>query len=37
MWGSLCLVGTILVSPILAFALLIQKHLVRGLTFGAIR
>lgn len=37
MWGPLCFVGTISVLPILAFALLIQKHLVRGLTFGAIR
>jgi len=37
MWGPLCFVGFISVLPILAFALFIQKHLVRGLTFGAIR
>ena len=35
-WGQIAAVGTIITIPILIFSLLVQKHLVRGLTFGAI-
>jgi len=35
-WGQIAAVGTVTTIPILIFSLLVQKHLVRGLTFGAI-
>ena len=35
-WGQIAAVGTIITIPILVFSLVVQKHLVRGLTFGAI-
>lgn len=37
MWGELTATGTIIMAPILIFAILVQKYLVRGLTFGAIK
>ena len=36
-WGELCAAGTIIMIPLLAFALLMQQHLVRGLTLGAVK
>ena len=36
-WGEYMAVATIAVLPIMAFTLVLQKHLVRGLTFGAVR
>jgi len=30
-------VGTLAVLPIMIFTLVLQRHLVRGLTFGAVR
>ncbi len=36
-WGSLSAAGTVIVLPILVFALLVQRHLVRGLTAGAVK
>ena len=36
-WGPYLAVGTIAVLPIMVFTLLLQRHLVRGLTFGAVR
>jgi len=35
-WGQIAAVGTVITIPILVFSLIVQKHLVRGLTFGAI-
>lgn len=35
-WGQIAAAGTIITIPILIFFLVVQKHLVRGLTFGAI-
>ena len=29
--------GTVIVAPILIFALVVQRHLVRGLTAGAVK
>jgi len=36
-WGPYMAVGVIAVLPIALFTLVLQKHLVRGLTFGAVR
>ena len=36
-WGPLCAAGMIMLIPILIFVIIVQKHLVRGLTFGAIK
>ena len=36
-WGPYLAVGTFAVMPIMIFTLLLQRHLVRGLTFGAVR
>lgn len=37
LWGPMAAAGTIVVAPVLVFALLVQKHLVRGMTFGAVK
>jgi multiple sugar transport system permease protein len=36
-WGAMTAGGTVAMLPILFFALLMQRHLVRGLTLGAIK
>ena len=36
-WGSLMAVSTLSVLPLLFFSLVVQKHMVRGLTSGAVR
>jgi multiple sugar transport system permease protein len=36
-WGEYMAVGTMAVLPILVFTFSLQKHLVRGLTFGAVK
>ena len=36
-WGEMAAVGVVATLPVLLFALLVQKYLVRGLTFGAIK
>ena len=36
-WGEYMAVGTMAVLPILIFTFALQKHLVRGLTFGAVK
>ena len=36
-WGEMAAVGVMTTLPVLVFSLLIQKHLVRGLTFGAVK
>jgi multiple sugar transport system permease protein len=36
-WGSLAAAGTLTALPVLVFVLLVQKHLVRGLTLGAVK
>lgn len=33
----MCSLATIMLIPILIFIFLVQRHLVRGLTFGAIK
>ena len=36
-WGPLSASGVLVILPTLAFIIFIQKHLVRGLTFGALK
>jgi multiple sugar transport system permease protein len=36
-WGAMSAAGTLAAIPIVAFALLVQRHLVRGLTLGALK
>lgn len=36
-WADMAAIGTILVLPILVFSFIVQKHLVQGLTTGAIK
>jgi len=36
-WGEMAAVGVIATIPILIFAFLVQKYIIRGLTFGAIK
>ena len=37
LWGQLCAVGTISVIPVIIVALFIQRYIVSGLTFGAVK
>jgi multiple sugar transport system permease protein len=37
MWGDLTAVAVLIAIPVMIFASLVQKHLVRGLTFGALK
>jgi len=36
-WGKLCAAAVIIYLPVMAFALLTRRHLVRGMTMGAVR
>jgi hypothetical protein len=36
-WGGLTAAATIITLPVLILAMLVQKHIVRGLTFGALK
>lgn len=37
LWGEMAAVGVVAIAPIVVFAFLVQKNLVRGLTFGAVK
>jgi len=37
LWGQMCAAGTIIMLPILFFVFIVQKHLIRGLTMGAVK
>jgi multiple sugar transport system permease protein len=37
LWGQMAAVGVVGTVPIIIFAALVQRHLVRGLTFGAVK
>jgi len=37
LWGPMAAVGVTAMVPIIIFTILIQKHLVRGLTYGAVK
>jgi multiple sugar transport system permease protein len=36
-WGEISAAGFLAAVPIMIFALIVQRHLVRGLSFGAIK
>jgi multiple sugar transport system permease protein len=36
-WGEMAAVGVVTALPVLIFAMLVQKHMIRGLTFGAVK
>ena len=36
-WGEMSAVGTVAVMPVLIFAMIVQKDMVRGLSFGAVK
>ncbi len=36
-WGEMSAVGTVSTLPVLVFAMLVQKQMVRGLSFGAVK
>ena len=36
-WGGLTAAATVITLPVLLLALLVQKHIVRGLTLGAMK
>lgn len=36
-WGNLCAAGVLAIAPIMVFTIAIQKYLVSGLTFGAVK
>ena len=36
-WGEIMATGTLIVLPVIVFALMVSRHLVRGLTMGAVK
>jgi multiple sugar transport system permease protein len=36
-WGEISAAGFLASVPIIIFALIVQRHLVRGLSFGAVK
>lgn len=36
-WGEMAATGVLAVLPVLVFAICVQKHMIRGLTFGAVK
>ena len=36
-WGQIAAVGSVITIPVLIFAILVQKHMVKGMTMGAIK
>lgn len=37
LWGQIAAVGTVITIPVLFFAILVQKHMVAGMTMGAVK
>lgn len=37
LWGQIAAVGTVITIPVLIFAILVQKHMVAGMTMGAVK
>ncbi|MBC7217878.1 MAG: carbohydrate ABC transporter permease [Candidatus Caldatribacterium sp.] len=37
LWGPMCAAATVTVTPMLVFTLFLQRYIVRGLTFGAVK
>ena len=36
-WGEMSSVGVITIIPVLVFAMIVQKYMIRGLTFGGVK
>jgi len=36
-WGEMAAVGTMAILPVLIFAMIVQKNMIRGLSFGAVK
>jgi multiple sugar transport system permease protein len=36
-WGLVMATGSLVLLPVIALALLVQKHIVRGMTLGAVK
>ncbi len=36
-WGEMAATGVLAVLPVLLFAVIVQKHMIRGLTFGSVK
>ncbi|HEX7715529.1 MAG TPA: carbohydrate ABC transporter permease [Bacillota bacterium] len=36
-WGEMAAVGVLIALPVLIFAMLVQRYMIRGLTFGAVK
>ncbi len=36
-WGQVAAVGTVITIPVLIFAILVQKHMISGMTMGAVK
>jgi len=36
-WGQIAAVGTVITLPVLIFTIIVQKHMVKGMTMGAIK
>lgn len=36
-WGEMSAVGVITVLPVLVFAMIVQKYMIRGLSFGGVK
>ncbi len=36
-WGAMSAVGVITILPVMIFAMIVQKHMIRGLTFGGVK
>ncbi|MGI6117718.1 MAG: carbohydrate ABC transporter permease [Bilifractor sp.] len=37
LWGDIAAVGTVITVPVLIFAMIVQKHMVAGMTMGAVK
>lgn len=37
LWGQIAAVGTVITIPVLIFAIIVQKHMVSGMTMGAVK
>jgi multiple sugar transport system permease protein len=37
LWGNLCAAAVIIFLPVVLFALLARRHLIRGMTLGAVQ
>jgi multiple sugar transport system permease protein len=36
LWGELCATAVIIYAPVMLFAMLVRRYLIKGFTFGAV-